>query len=481
MKIRTGLACAALSAAILSVPASAFASGFAAARFGGEHGNVTETNPSTIYYNPAGYGLSEGMNLMIDLNIALRSATYDRPTSAISTPEPYPSDAALNAEAVGANSGESSLSNTIMSPMIGITSDLFIDSPLKLGVAFFAPFGGQAVWDTTGESDRFPGASDGSQRWYTIDGTIRTLSITGGAAYGIEKARLSFGASFNLYLTEVNTLRARDADGTDDLEADETSGTLKEGRSWVDVSSTDFGLGYGVLWEPIEKKLWVGASYQTRPNFSGKIEADGKLRNYLGASQQTESDVILTTYLPDIIRLGARFQPMPEKLEVRLFGDMTRWSAMKQQCLIDIDAPDIDEACEIGDDGAQVNDGTTVPIQNAARQWKDAFGVRLGASYWINDLELLVGGGWDGNAVPDENLDPALMDMNKFTATLGGAYTIADMMTIGLSATNIFYAQRDTTGASGNESLALPSRQPGNQGIYKQNIFLINTNLQFSF
>ncbi len=478
MKTSTRWAIACVGAALLAVPSTAFASGFAAARFGGEHGNPTETNASTLYYNPAGIGFSEGMQIMLDVNYALRSATYDRPASAISTPNPYPDDAALNDRAIAANSGEATLSNKILAPMFGISSDLFIDSPLRLGFAFFAPFGGQAVWDTTAEDDRFPGASDGSQRWYAIDGTIRTLAFTLGAAYMIKPARLSIGLGANLYLSEINTLRARDADGTDDLE---TGGSLKEGRSWVETKSTDFGLGGGVLWEAMEKKLWIGASYQSRPNFTGDMEAEGTLRNYLGAAPATEADVILTTSLPDVIRLGARFQPMPEQLEIRLFGDMTRWSAFKQQCLIDATATDIDAACEANEDGSQANPDSTVPIQNLQRKWNDAFGVRLGVSYWIQQLEIIAGGGWDGNAVPDQTLDPALMDMNKFTATLGLSYEFADMMVLGVSGTNIFYAERNTEGVAGNESFAPPSRQPGNQGTYNQNIFLINTNLQFRF
>lgn len=471
----------AAAAVILTPSFDANASGFAAARFGGERGNPTETNPSTLYYNPAGFGFSTGTNVMIDVNTAIRTAEVDRPVSAIDNQNPFPDDADANAAALAANSGVGTLSNVLVSPMLGITTDFGLDMPLKVGAAFYAPFGGQAVWDKNDTADpRFPGAVDGSQRWYSIDGTIRTLAVTAGAAYYLEGPRLSIGLSGNVYLNTIETLRARNSDGSDDLEL---SGALKEGRSLVSVTSTDYGMGAGVLWEAWRRKAWIGLSYQTRPNFDGKMELEGTLQNYLGAAAKNQSDVILTSSLPDIVRLGVRVRPRG-RYEIRIFGDYTRWSALEQQCLVDKSVSDIDAACEVNADGSFANPDaeTGKVIQNLSRKWEDAFGVRLGGSYWVNkDLEIQLGGGYDSNAIPDETLDAALMDTDKFTATLGAVYQFNDMIGFGLTATNVFYMERDTTESAGNNDLTLPSRQPGNQGVYSQNIFLINSNLQLTF
>jgi long-chain fatty acid transport protein len=471
----------AAAAAILTTSGVVNASGFSAARFGGERGNPTESNPSTLYYNPAGIGFSTGTNVLIDVTTAFRSATADRPTSAIDNQNPFPADAAKNAAALDANSGKGTLSNTIVAPMVGVTTDFGLDIPLRVGAAFYAPFGGQAVWDKNDDADpQFPGAVDGSQRWYAIDGTIRTLAITGGAAYYIEPARLSIGLSGNVYLNTIETLRARNSDGSDDLEV---GGSLKEGRSLVSVESTDFGMGAGVLWEAWRRKAWIGLSYQTRPNFTGKMELEGKLKNYLGAAQPNEADVILTSSLPDVLRFGIRVRPK-FRYEFRLFGDYTRWSAMEQQCLVDASISDIDSACEVNADGSFTNPDadTGKVIQNLSRKWNDAFGVRVGGSYWISkDLELQLGGGYDSNAIPDEALDAALMDMDKFTATLGVVYQATEMIGLGVVATNVFYLERDTTDSAGNNDLVLPSRQPGNQAVYSQNIFVLNTNVTLTF
>src|SRR5258708_1922099 len=66
------------------------AAGFASSRFGGEHGNVTESNPLALYYNPGGLGFSRDVNAIVDVQLALRRATWSRsapiPDPALSQP-----------------------------------------------------------------------------------------------------------------------------------------------------------------------------------------------------------------------------------------------------------------------------------------------------------------------------------------------------------------------------------------------------------
>ena len=425
-----------------------------------------------MYYNPGGIGFADGTHIYIDANTAYRSASYDRPASAIDNP----GDDAN----VAANSGEATLSNIVVAPMVGVTTDFGVDMPLKFGTAFFVPFGGSAVWDTAESSAEHPGAEYGSQRWYAIEGSITTLGIAAGAAYRIDAARLSIGLTGNLYLSSINTIRARNADGTDDL----TDGDLlKEGRSWLDVKSTDFGLGAGVLWEAWRRKAWVGLSYQSAPNFNGKLTYEGSLSNLLGTQESTTDDQIRSTGgLPDIIRWGIRVRPNARH-EVRLFGDVTFWSRFDQQCIYSgasVDNPDA--ACEVNDDGSRVNPDEDSIVQVLRRNYSNAFGIRLGYSYWFNkDLELQLGAGFDGNAIPDEHVDPALMDMNKVSAAAFIVYNLTDWFAFQVGATEILYFERDLSESKGNNDLTLPSRQPGNQGVYNQNILVLNTGFFFNF
>lgn len=467
-----------VGALITATAATASASGISVARFGGAHGNPAETNSYSIYYNPAGLAGVEGYQLSLDVNWVQRNATFDRAETAIDGLDDRTD------EEIAVNSGEGRVSNFLYSPMLGFATD-FGGAPISLGFGFFAPFGGQSVWDEVDGDPDFPGSTDGPQRWYVIEGTIRTLAFSLGLAHEIEAARLSIGLSGNLYLSEVDTIRARTATGTDSLDA--------EGRSHLDVSSTDFGIGAGILWEPIENQLWVGASYQSAPGFNGRLEYEGELTNVFPPNDGEPNDIVLTSQLPEIIRLGVRYRmnrdtstdgvPDP-KMELRFFGDLTRWSRMAEQCIIDqefLGNEDPYDFCEVNNDGSLVNPDNSV-VQNLRRQWNDAAGFRLGFSYWVNNnVELYVDAGYDGNAIPDETLEPALQDYSKATAGIGGRFQLAPSVAFGLLATNVFYFERDTTDVGTLEEAPAPSRQPSSEGVYNQNVFVLNTNFDFTF
>jgi long-chain fatty acid transport protein len=228
------------------------------------------------------------------------------------------------------------------------------------------------------------------------------------------------------------------------------------------------------MWEPLPNKLWVGASWQSQPNVTGDMELEGELQNALNTSRATEpSDVKMQWQLPDIYRVGVRGKVSPE-LELRLFADYTRWSVFESQCLANADRAEGLEDCK--------DPETSGVIQVFERQWEDSFGVRAGASYWVTPgAEIMVGGGYDGNAIPDETLDPALMDMDKFTGSLGANIKIMDNLTLGITGTGVFYSERDTSSVGGNSVLERPSKQPSNAGVYNQSIYLLNTNLQYGF
>ena len=47
--------------------------------------------------------------------------------------------------------------------------------------------------------------------------------------------------------------------------------------------------------------------------------------------------------------------------------------------------------------------------------------------------------------------------------------------------TDVIYFERDTRGVAGNEGLALPSRQPSNEGVYTQNTLLVQPAVALAF
>ncbi len=454
----------------LALTASAQASGFGTARFGGEHGHPTTDNPTAIYYNPAGLaedtpGMEKKdwrLKFFVDGNLALRWAGWSHAASSDDVPEPD--------DAKGANSGESSLFNLAAAPMIGASFKVNDVGPgdLGFGVGFYVPFGGASSWDKNTDfegSDKYAGPVDGVQRWHTIDGTLRSIYISAGVAYDIMD-RVSIGISGNVVMSEVKTIRARNSDGGNDIEL--------EGRSLIDVSGITGSLGVGIIGEIEPEKVWIGFSYQSQPGF-GETALKGTLTNNLSGSLEPAADVKLLQSLPDVYRLGVRARPVKE-VELRLFGDVTNWSVFDRQCII----PSTQDDCKLNPDGSvAAGDQTILALR---RDWGPAFGIRAGGSYFLSEVvELYLGAGYDSNAIPDATLEPALTDFHKASVAGGARFSAGDIFAAAISYTHIFYASRDTTGESVLPKLSPPSRSPDSGGQYTQTIGVINANVQLSF
>ncbi len=465
------------AAAALGGSLDAAASGLSTARFGGEHGHPTTDNPTAIYYNPAGIGLSEGINVFVDGNLAWRIATYERPAVCPPTTEPSACDATPSnneygeaSDAIGANYGKAALTNVVAAPMVGATANIPLGSDYRLGfgAGFFVPFGGTSSWDRNEAFDdhpRFPGARDGVNRWWSIDGTLRSMFLSGALSFSIHEL-VHLGLSGGVAFSEVNTVRAKVLDNSNNL--------AREGRAWVDASDVNAHLGLGIVVTPFKNdELRLGLSYQMPVGFGG-ITMEGTLSIHDGTpGGVSESEVELHHVWPDVFRLGAAYKPLTE-LELRLFGDVTRWSLFEDQCITAVGA----EACRDGD-------GNLAPevILNIPRDWDVGVSVRAGASYWVHDdVELFLGVGYDSNAVPDETLEPALTDFDDVSVALGARLRATDWWALAISYTQIFYVPRDTTSTSKTAAPPDPkSLGPDAGGTYQQALGFANLNMQFSF
>lgn len=471
-----------LGLAAVALPQTASASGFAVARFGGPHGNPVDSHPASIYYNPAGLLGQAGQRYYLDVTYAQRNATYERDLDGCGQrdsegkPLPcatFPGNVSADEPALlAANGGKGTLSNQVASPMVGASGN--VGANFAWGAGFFVPFGGAAAWDKVdaNASNPNPGAIDGPQRWFTIDGTLKTIGVAVGGAQRFPAAHLTLGLSANLYQTSIDTLRARNADNTDYV--------VSEGRSRIDVKGIDWGIGTGLIWEPRPNDLWVGLSYQSRPNLNGEMELEGNLTNFF--AQTDNPKVIFTSTLPDVYRLGVK-KRINGRDEFRLFGDFTRWSTFDQQCLMQKTAKseaDPFEFCATKSDGSAVspeNEGNITV--NLIRRWEDAWGVRTGYSHYLaGGTELFADLGYDANAVPDTALEPSLMDMDKVSAGLGATFALMPTLDISVSANNIFYADRSTK-ASDFDAPTDPSKSPNPAGDFTQNVFFINVGLLY--
>ena len=479
------------------------ASGILVARFGGEHGHAATDNPTAIYYNPAALSLGKGTRVFIDGSLALRSFTYTRDPGAIDNVlHPDPANAedpggngtGTPPSGIDANSGEASLFNVLGAPFLGVATDFGVEG-LGVGLGFYAPFGGSSVWDNKDETRDFAGSEDGPQRWWIIEGTIRSLYFTGAASYMIEPLNLSFGAGINLVRNEVNTVRARNSDGTDNLISGECGTeigiqndkcSIQEGRAHVDVSNYELSVGLGLLWQPMEN-LWVGASWQSSPGF-GENRLEGEADLIVGGGPYGDDRALtqaeLRQQMPDVFRLAVRYQPT-ENIEVRVKSDYVRWSLFERQCVLDRDNDN--RSCNL--------DAPVGKIAIIPRYWEDTLSFGAGASYFLgadHDIELIVGATYDPAAIPDKTLETSLYDADKVVASLGARFELLeDSLAVAATWSQIFYSTREVdprgkdTGAIESDlarvGLHEGERNPDSAGKYEHSVGMLNVNVEYRF
>ncbi len=424
------------------------------------------TNPMALYYNPGAMGLAKGSQLGLYGSLVVRHATYTRTGAATDIPDP--------ADGQGANTGEAHLTNVFGGPALGGTLKL---GNLVLGAGFFAPFGGSSHWGKNEDfqnTAKYPLAAAGVQRWFAIDGLIRVLYFTAGAAYRL--GPLSIGVTGNFISSTVDTTQAKQPGGAN------LAITSMEGRAFLDAHGYNGSFGVGLMLEPLPDQLWIGASYQAQPGL-GQQKLTGQFNVSspgLGTSQNYKIDFLQT--LPDIYRAGIKWHPKNAPVEFRVFGDRTNWSSFKSQCVV-LSGND----CNVDATGAET--GGKAAIQAYLRRnFSNTYGGRLGVSWWVVPaVELLIGGGYETGAVPDSTLAPDIFDANNFQATLGARLRLTESLFLTASYTQIQYMTRDNTGkstlntdAQGNP-VAFPTVEEDSGGVYKSWIGFMTGNLEGIF
>jgi long-chain fatty acid transport protein len=437
---------------------SATAAGFATAHFGGEQGSVVATNPTALYFNPAGIAFSDGLHLYLDGQLAIRHATWDHPTG--------PGDPTMQPASLG-NTGSASLLNVFGAPALGATMKL---GNFAFGAGVFVPFGGRESWSKNSAYDNnnpmYSQAADGVQRWHIIDGSLTFIYATLGAAYRF--GPLSIGATGNLIPSSVSFTKAQNT-GSNSLPNSES-----EGRASLDVSGTLGSFGVGAMVEAIADRLWIGASYQSQPGM-GQQTLNGTLTVSSPGVNGTPLNVSFYQAMPDIYRLGARWR-VSDDVELRLFGDFTRWSVMQTQCLSKLGTP-----CLVTPNGSDATPDQSV-ILNLRRNWKNTYNGHLGASYWVKpEVELFAGAAFETEAEPDATLEPAFMDGDSIQGSVGGRFFLWNTIYLAVSYTQLQFFNRDNTGLSTLADAQQPTQQADAGGKYTQWVGFVDANIEKKF
>lgn len=440
------------------------AAGFASAHFGGEEGNAITTSPTALYYNPGAIGFSKGIHLYYDEEIAIRDVSWNHPAPAGQT--------LMDSDA--GNYGTARALNVFSGPTIAGTANFGI---LTIGAGLFVPFAGRVNFSKNDNADpQLPLTAAGVQRWHLSTAALTFIYATGGAA--LRLGPLSIGASGNFINSQISETEAHT------LRGDINSTT--ENTASLAVKGNNGSFAVGAMLEAVPRHLWIGGSYQAQPGLGpqtlkGTLLYQNGPAPYYSQTGVNPYKVDFHESLPDIIRGAIRLK-ITDSVELRAFGDYTRWSKLQSQCINNALAG---PSCQVYPDGSDATPKGSV-LANIPRNWKDTYSVHFGGSYFVNpDIEIFAGVAYETGAAPDATLEPGAMDGNNYTGALGGRFFVAHYVYLGLSYTQIMFANRDVTTsqlATKNGAIVqVPTQQQDGNGQYSQWIGIFDLNLEKEF
>ncbi len=243
------------------------------------------------------------------------------------------------------------------------------------GLGFNAPFGGGLRWP-----DDFRG------RFEIVEQRLQVLAGHGGFAYQV-LPQLSFGGTLSVYRATVGVERRMDLVET-------------EGTAHLLGSGVGVGASFGASFAPSEHlRFGLTGRLPTRVRLSGRAHFEDVPPSF--SSQAQDQEISATLPLP--ARVAAGLAVYLDGTRLFLDADYTTWSAFDRFA--------VDFSNEATSDVDQ------------ARNWKNAFSVRLGAERDLNAKTMVRAGLlFDQKTSPADTLSPSLPDSDRLGASVGVGY-----------------------------------------------------------
>jgi long-chain fatty acid transport protein len=391
------------------------------------------SDPSAIYFNPAGLAFQSGINVLGGANLIMPSTKFK------------------NAAGV-----ETSTKSQVFTP-INLYGIYQLSDQLVAGIGVFNPFGLGTEWPDTWSGRQIAVKSD-VQTFY-INPTVSykisdQLSVGLGVSYIYGSATI--GYKVPTYGTVVSPVP-----GAPYLAPVPSSAT--EGSVNLDATSTGFGFNFGVIYKPMDK-MSVGLSFrsETKLEFKGTATfSDMKaLTPYFPGG-----DGSTTLPMPMNIFVGASYDVMSD-LTVEADFQYIGWSAYKELAVTIPNGPLFPFP------PAPISYGS-IPLQKAGapsvKNWNDGYMLRGGAEYKM-DAQVTLRGGLilDLTPQPPSKAEPMLPDADRVDVTLGGSYKLSDNFSVDAAYMLVLFMERDA------KASAFP-------GTYNSNAHIFSLNLGYSF
>jgi long-chain fatty acid transport protein len=376
------------------------------------------SDPSAIFFNPAGLGFQKGINVLLGTTLIFPSTKFTGPTP--------------------------STKETKMESQIFYPSNLYatyaMDNGLSFGLGVYSPYGLGTEWPADWVGNRISVKTD--LKSFYINPTVAyrvmdDLAIGVGFSYVISNVELSFKSATYSSLAPPTP-------------------SAKLGNVNLKADGTGFNFNAGIIYQA-DKNLKLGVAYRhsTEIDYSGdaKFTDMQALTSFFpGGSGKT------TITLPSNLTLGASVNVSPEFVlnsDIQFVG----WSSYDSLIV------DIAKGPNFPLTGQPLQKGSA-----SGKEWKNAMLFRVGGEYQYKEFAFRLGYIYDVTPQPDEKVEPMLPDANRSEFTLGIGYKISENLHVDAAYQLILFEDRKV------EYSDIPLN-----GIYKSNAHLFGINVGYQF
>jgi long-chain fatty acid transport protein len=345
------------------------------------------SDPSAIFFNPAGLAFQEGLNVMGGATLVLPSTKFKYSNAAV--PEVKQEDQ--------------------MYYPPNLYGTYSVNEKWVVGIGVYTPYGLGSKWN-----------KDWIGSAIAVKTEVQTFYFNPTVSYKISD-KLSLGAGVSYIYGSVNLSKRVPIPGTP------INGTLT-----LDGTGTGFGFNAGILYKPTEK-ISLGASFRslTKLEFSGTAKFSDMLTLspfFPGGTGKA------TLPMPANIYVGAAYK-ISEKLTVEADFQYVGWSSYKELVVALPTGP--------------VFPTYGVPLQTSQTQvknWDDGYLGRVGAEYQVNqNLALRAGIIYDITPQPASKMEPMLPDADRIDPSIGIGYKINDKLSVDFAYLLVLFSERTST------------------------------------
>ncbi|MBK8013625.1 MAG: outer membrane protein transport protein [Deltaproteobacteria bacterium] len=374
-------------------------------------GAVTATidDPSAVWHNPAGLTATEGTYFLGSLTLIRPAARYVGPGFPSTNPNPG-----------------SEVSASAKSPLIPVPA-AFVAHALSpkavVGFGFYVPYGLAMNWENPTQFVGRTVSQEAELRAYFMTPTI-ALRLS-------EKVSVALGVS----LVPATVFLKRTVGASDNGEVLLRNAAGEEAQ--VEISGDAFGVGMtaGVQVSLIDH-LALGLVYRSAIalDFTGNanfILPSGTPAEIAANFPDQTGSASLT--IPHTLNLGAGWKTTDFTAE--LSCGITFWSSTKELAI-------------------NFDTGRPSPVSSSPRDWTVAPRVVLSGEYWLDQIALRAGLGYDVSPVPTDTLDPTLPDSDRVLVSLGAGYNFGTVQ-VDLAYLAVLVQERTVTAEDNNKNFAV--------------------------